>query len=181
MVIILDNHYKGDMAKDSLTSNLEDYLEAIFVLEAEQHSARAKDIAERIGVQRASVTGALQSLAQKGLIHYQPYSSVNLTAQGFRLASKIVYRHKVLLEFLSTFLQLPMDVAESNACRLEHHIDDEALDRLVAFVQFVRICPRTGQDWLQAFTRLCRECGKCENCQSCIEECLLTYKSSKQG
>jgi DtxR family Mn-dependent transcriptional regulator len=170
------------MPKDSLTSNLEDYLEAIFFLEAEQHSARAKDIADRLGVQRASVTGALQSLAQKGLIHYEPYSSVNLTAQGFRLASKIVYRHKVLLEFLSTFLQLPQEVAESNACRLEHHIDDAALDRLVAFVQFVRSCPRTGEDWLQAFTRLCSECGRCANCEACIQNCLQLFqeKSGKK-
>ena len=62
-----------------LTSNLEDYLEVIFLLEQEQKSARAKDIADRLGVQRASVTGALQSLSQKGLINYHPYSSVTLT------------------------------------------------------------------------------------------------------
>lgn len=164
-----------DNISEALTSNLEDYLEAIFFLEREQQAARAKDIADRLGVQRASVTGALQSLSQKGLIHYSPYSSVTLTSEGFRLAARIVHRHKVLKEFLLTFLQLPDEVAESNACRLEHHIDDQALERLIGFIQFVQKCPRTGEDWLQAFTRMCSDKGKCENCEPCIQNCLQMY------
>jgi len=161
---------------EPLTSSLEDYLEAIFALERESKAARSKDIAERLGVQRGSVTGALQSLSQKGLIHYHPYSRVTLTPEGFRVATRIVYRHKALFDFLHTFLNLSEDVAESNACRLEHHIDDEALDRLIAFVQFVRNCPRTGADWLAAFTRMCGECGQCANCEACIASCLESYR-----
>ncbi len=165
---------------ESLTSSLEDYLEAIFSLELESKSARSKDIAERLGVQRGSVTGALQTLAYKGLIHYHPYSAITLTTEGFRQASRIVYRHKALFEFLHTFLQLPEDLAESNACRLEHHIDDEALDRLISFVQFVRTCPRTGADWISAFTRICRECEQCIDCDSCVAGCLQRLRQGKQ-
>jgi len=164
---------------EPLTSSLEDYLEAIFALERESKSARSKDIAERLGVQRGSVTGALQNLAQRGLIHYHPYSKITLTPEGFRLATQIVYRHKALFEFLHTFLQLPEDLAESNACRLEHHIDDEALDRLIAFIQFVRECPRTGADWLDAFTRMCDDCGRCVNCDACIAACLENFRKQK--
>jgi DtxR family Mn-dependent transcriptional regulator len=160
-----------------LSPNLEDYLETIFLLESEQKSARAKDIAENLKVQRASVTGALQSLAQKGLIHYQPYSSVTLTPEGFRLGSKIVHRHKVLYNFLSHFLQLPEEVAEANACRMEHFIDDQTLERLIKFAKFVQKCPRTGEDWLEAFTRFCSEHGQCQNCLSCIKNCLNTFES----
>jgi DtxR family Mn-dependent transcriptional regulator len=161
---------------EPLTSSLEDYLEAIFALERENKSARSKDIAERLGVQRGSVTGALQTLAQKGLIHYHPYSKITLTPEGFRLATRIVYRHKALFEFLHTFLQLSEDLAESNACRLEHHIDDEALDRLIAFVQFVRNCPRTGSDWLAGFTRMCADCSHCAECEACIASCLESFR-----
>lgn len=163
---------KTPKTPEILTSNLEDYLEAIFVLEIEQKFARAKDIAESLGVQRASVTGALQSLAQKGLIHYHPYSSVTLTPEGFRLASQVVYRHEVLKQFLQKFLQLAEDVAEANACRLEHHIDDQALESLIEFVQFIQKCPRTGEDWLKAFTRACAKKGECINCRACIQYCL---------
>ena len=97
---------------NNLSPNLEDYLETIFVLENEQKAARAKDIADKMNVQRASVTGALHSLSEKGLINYQPYSSVTLTAEGFKKASNILYRHKVLFEFLHNFLQLPAELAD---------------------------------------------------------------------
>lgn len=164
---------------DKLTSNLEDYLEAIFFLQGEKTGARPKDISDRLGVKKASVTGALQTLSEKGLVHYTPYSSVSLTPEGFRLASKVVHRHKVLQEFLYSFLQLPQDVAEKNACRLEHHTEDEVLERLIDFIQFVQKCPRTGSDWLKAFTRKCREYGECENCDACIEHCLRAFREEK--
>ena len=156
----------------TLSPSLEDYLETIFLLESSNSSAGARDIADRLGVQRASVTGALRSLSEKGLINYQPYSSVTLTPEGFRLAARIVHRHKVLTEFLQKFLGLPSDVAEANACRMEHHIDDEALERLIQFIQFVQNCPRTGNDWLKAFSRFCSEHGKCANCRTCVQNCL---------
>ena len=161
---------------EPLTANLEDYLEAIYCLQCDQKAARAKDIADRLGVQRASVTGALQSLSTKGLINYHPYSSVTLTDMGFELAVQIDHRHQVLTDFLGRFLRLPPEVAEANACRLEHHIDDQALERLIAFVRFVQYCPRTGPDWLQAFTRLCEESGRCKNCGPCIEQCLQAWQ-----
>lgn len=161
---------------ESLSPNLEDYLEAIFILESANTSARAKDIAVRLGVQRASVTGALHALSEKGLINYQPYTSVTLTPEGFRLATKIMHRHKVLQEFLQKFLQLPFDVAEANACRMEHHIDDQVLNRIIQFVHFISDCPRTGEDWLQSFKRLCSEAGECAHCVNCIEKCLETQK-----
>jgi len=129
---------------DILTPNLEDYLEAIFYLESESSGARAKDIADRLGVKKASVTGALQTLSEKDLVHYSPYSSVTLTPEGFRLGSKVVHRHKVLLEFFYSFLQLPKEMANHNACKLEHYIDDEVLERLTNFIQFVQKCHRNS-------------------------------------
>jgi DtxR family Mn-dependent transcriptional regulator len=65
-----------------LSENLEDYLETILELEKTQKVARVKDIAEMRGVLRGSVTGALKSLAEKGLINYEPYSFITLTRKG---------------------------------------------------------------------------------------------------
>ncbi len=166
--------------KRTLSPNLEDYLETIFLLEREKDSAKAKDIAERLGVQRASVTGALQVLSQKGLINYRPYSSVTLTTEDFKLASEIVYRHKVLKEFFSLFLKLPEDIAETNACRLEHYIDDQALDRIIAFIQFVNRCPRAGNKWLLKFLDSCYVIENNEKkCIKCIKDSLKSLNKNK--
>ncbi|MFO7818392.1 MAG: metal-dependent transcriptional regulator [Thermodesulfobacteriota bacterium] len=160
-----------------LTPSLEDYLEIIFELETKQkRGAKPSEIADRLGVQRASVTGAMRSLAEKALVNYQPYSSVTLTPEGFRVAAKVVHRHKVLSEFLHNMLNLPIKAAEANACRIEHHIDDQAMEQLIRFIQFIQTCPRTGEDWLAAFARQCSEHGKCENCEPCIENCLNNYR-----
>lgn len=159
-----------------ISSNLEDYLETIFTLEAAHSAARAKDIADQMGVQRASVTNALQKLARQGLINYAPYSSVTLTPEGFRVATRIAHRHKVLADFLQRVLHIRPDLAEETACRLEHGIDDESLEALIRFVRFLTRCPRTGTDWIAAFQQSCAEPGSCSDCTACIERCLARQR-----
>lgn len=161
----------------ALSSNLEDYLEAIYHLQAERKVARAKDIADRMGVSRASVTGALKALADKGLINYEPYSFTTLTARGEDVAGKIVGRHTVLKDFFQHILMLDPVAAEENACRVEHAMDDEAMDRLVRFLGFLRNCPRSGGDWLENFRHFCRapglatDPGQLDDCRACLEKC----------
>ncbi len=57
---------------DKLSASLEDYLESIYVVAAEKGAARPKDLAERLNVKPASVTGALRHLAGRKLINYTP-------------------------------------------------------------------------------------------------------------
>ena len=118
-----------------LSASLEDYLEAIYHLVRENRVARVRDIAERLGVQMPSVTGALRSLAAKELVNHDPYSYVTLTPAGERIARDMVRRHEVLTGFLNDFLGLDLAAAERNACAMEHAIEPQVLDRLVAFVE----------------------------------------------
>ena len=66
----------------ALSSNMEDYLEAIFHISSEKQAARAKDIADRLKVNKSSVTGALRSLSEKGYVNYAPYDIITLTGKG---------------------------------------------------------------------------------------------------
>ena len=106
-----------------LSESLEDYLEVIFELEKIHKVARVKDIAEKMGVQRGSVSGTLKSLKQKKLINYRPYSFITLTKQGKKLAEEICRRHQVIKNFLQCVLLLDESKAEENACRMEHSMD----------------------------------------------------------
>ncbi|MCK4379164.1 MAG: metal-dependent transcriptional regulator, partial [Deltaproteobacteria bacterium] len=67
------------MTSHNLTSNMEDYLEAILTLQEEQKVARVRDIARQLKVKMPSVTGAVRNLAEKGLVNYERYSFVTLT------------------------------------------------------------------------------------------------------
>lgn len=161
-----------DKKTKGLSASLEDYLQVIFHLEQSNRVARAKDIADQMGVRRPSVTGALKILADRRLIHYSPYSSITLTGEGREIALDFIHRHRILKEFFTSTLQLDCEHAELNACRIEHAIDSIAVERLVRFVHFLKSCPRTGIDWSQAFTLFCEGGEKSSNCRECLKICL---------
>ncbi len=160
-----------------LSESLEDYLEVILDLEQTMKVARAKDIAEKMGVQRGSVTSALKSLEEKGLINYAPYSFITLTARGKKIAREITHRHHVLKDFLVSILQIDESIADVTACRMEHTIDKKTLERLTHFFDFIHDCPRTGADWIQSFVRFCtQEKRNPVKCRQCIDDCSIRLK-----
>lgn len=134
-----------------LSAALEDYVEAIARLIAEKGAARVRDLAQALSVHKSTVTAALRSLAEKELINYAPYETATLTSKGKKLAREIVRRHNVIQSFLSEVLLVPEKVAAENACRMEHVMDKGVLRRLSLFAEFVKECPRTGEDWLSRF------------------------------
>ena len=168
------------VAKPSLTESMEDYLEVILALERTHKVARAKDIAERLQVQRGTVTGALKTLAEKGLINYAPYSFITLTPEGAAVAREISRRHKVIRNFLTEVLRIPPATAETTACRMEHVVEGMVLDRLVCFIEFIRQCPRAGNDLLHAFIRYC-ESGQLQwtQCETCIDDCKERFQNQR--
>lgn len=169
------------MTKPDLTESMEDYLEAIWVLEHRHKVARAKDIADRLQVQRGTVTGALKSLAEKELINYAPYSYVTLTAKGAAIAGEIRRRHQVIRDFLTEVLRIPAEMAEATACRMEHVVEGMVLDRLVCFIEFIHQCPRAGNDLLRSFISFC-ESGRLrwDECETCLDGCRERFKSGKE-
>jgi DtxR family Mn-dependent transcriptional regulator len=147
-----------------LTSAMEDYLETIFHLEQERRIARVRDIAKRLDVKMSSVSSALKSLSSKGLIKYDPHQYITLTQKGLLKAKEIVRKHQVLKRFFVQVLSLNEEIAEDNACRLEHHLDPPVIDKLVDFVDYVQMCPVDQTKW----TTRARE--NCDDCMKCLEE-----------
>ncbi|MFO8084203.1 MAG: metal-dependent transcriptional regulator [Desulfobacterales bacterium] len=110
---------------------------AILALQEKNRVARVKDIADKLNVLRGSVTGALKNLSEKGLIHYEPYSYITLTSEGKAIAQEITRRHRIIRNFLHSILLMEPQAADENACRMEHSMDREAVDRLVAFIEYI--------------------------------------------
>lgn len=164
-----------------LSENLEDYLEIILALEKTKKVARVKEIAEKMGVLRGSVTGALKSLADKGLINYEPYSYITLTRKGSLIAREITRKHAVLSDFLQNVLLLDPDRAEQNACRMEHAMDKAAINRLVQFIEYIHTCPRTGDDWIEAFVNYySKKAYSMIKCTQCLDDCVARYQKNKR-
>ncbi len=152
-----------------LTSSLEDYLEAILFLIRRGRVARVRDIAKRVGVGMSSVTAALRALSKRGLVNYDPYQVITLTDAGREVAERIAQRHDVLRRFLTDVLGLDRELADTNACRMEHSIDADVLERLRDFAEFLRTCPRAGEDWTAKFLTFCSRQRSVEQCRQCLE------------
>lgn len=165
---------------EPLSSNMEDYLEAIFHISEKKQAARAKDIADRVQVNKSSVTGALRSLSDKGLINYAPYDIITLTARGKKMAVEIVRRHEALKDFFVKILLIDKREAEKAACKVEHEVSKNIVDRLISFVEFMEICPRGGKEWLKGFRRHCENGDTSSRCADLISECLEDLKKREQ-
>jgi DtxR family Mn-dependent transcriptional regulator len=135
----------------NLSSSLEDYLEAIFNLASESNIARSKDIAELLGVSRASVTGALRVLKKKGLANYKPYDYVTLTESGQATAAEIVRKHNILKAFFMNVLGIESDLAQQAACKAEHALGPEIIARLLCFIDFVTQTGTNGRNFVDEF------------------------------
>jgi DtxR family transcriptional regulator, Mn-dependent transcriptional regulator len=120
-----------------LTPSLEDYLEAILLLERKNRVARVKEIADNLQVQMPSVTGALKNLKKKGLINYEKNSYISLTEKGLSVATAIENKHEIILSFLGKILHLPPEDAKEQACKIEHVITSETAKRLKNCTNFL--------------------------------------------
>lgn len=123
------------MLREEMTSNLEDYLEMVYFLSPEGQGVHAATVADRLGVTRASVTGALRALAKRGYIRYTPYAPVLLTPEGVEAARACADRHHFLHSFLRDDLGMEDEAAEAAACKMEHAVSGDIVKRLAAYVE----------------------------------------------
>lgn len=160
------------MTSKILSASLEDYLEAIYSIVRLKQAARARDISQRLGVNSSSVTGALHSLSEKGLINYTPYDIVTLTPKGEKVARDVFHRHTVLQEFFVKVLGVDIESAGESACKMEHEISRDIMKRLTLFVEFIESCPKAGVKWIDCIGYFCENPESPEDCERCIDRCL---------
>lgn len=127
------------MARDyDLSPSLEDYLEVIWDLEEINTVARVKDISERLEVKRSSVTIALRTLGEKGLVNYAPYSVITLTDEGKRVGGEIRRKHNLLSTFFTEILGTDIVSANGAACVMEHGLTPSIQRRMETFMAVLR-------------------------------------------
>lgn len=112
----------------------EDYLEVILDIEKEKGVVRSIEIARRLSVSRASVSKALTVLREAGLVEPSYYGDVVLTEAGHARAAAVRRRHDLLYTYLTRLLGVSHENAAQDACRMEHVVSDELIERIAALV-----------------------------------------------
>jgi len=123
------------MEKNKLSASIEDYLETIYEYLEKSNKIKAVDISKKLNVSRASVTEALQKLAQKEYIIYEKNHPIELTEKGIAIAKEVMHKHHILCEFFTGILKIEREEAEINACRIEHVITQNAFEKIEKLVK----------------------------------------------
>ncbi len=108
----------------NLTKSIEDYIEAIYMIEQEKENIKSVDIASKLGVSKPAVNKAMNELNNLNLIQKSNYSNIVLTDEGRELAQKIYDKHILIYEFLIS-IGVSKETANVDCCKIEHVISDE--------------------------------------------------------
>ena len=109
----------------ALLESGENYLETILVLTKKDGSVRSIDIAEAMQFTKASVSRAMSILKRDNYIIMHPDGSILLTKEGLKKATAVYDRHVTLTRFINEALGVDVEIAEKDACRIEHIISPE--------------------------------------------------------
>ena len=118
-----------------MTSSLEDYLEAVFVLSKQKGNVRLTDIAEHLGVSKPSVNRAVNTLTQNGFLEHVTYGDIIITPAGESYAANVLRRHKLIKQFLINELGVDEKIAERDACQMEHVMSPVTIDKLYEYLE----------------------------------------------
>ncbi|MBP3820170.1 metal-dependent transcriptional regulator [bacterium] len=120
----------------NLSSGLEDYLEVIYLAHLNNKQLKGAELARQMNISRASVSEALSKLVSKKLINYNSYEAISITKEGIKQASEIYNKHHTLENFFETVLGIEKNEASENACKIEHIISKNVLEKIHEFTDF---------------------------------------------
>ena len=122
------------MARPTTNQSIEDYLEAILVIQQQNGHCRSVDVANRLGFTKASVSVAVSNLSRLDYARKLADGNLVLTEKGMDYATSVLNRHRLLAEVLMK-LGVPQAIAEIDACKIEHDISAQTYDRIKAWYE----------------------------------------------
>jgi len=139
----------------------EEYIETIYVLQNRDGYAKTGETSSEMSVRPSSVTEMLQKLQEEGYIKYEPYKGATLTDFGKKIARELMKKHKIIADFLE-IIGIERELAEADACQIEHHVAVKTLQRLGKFVEFINNAPKEPK-WIEHFNYYIKT-GKRKRC-----------------
>lgn len=115
------------------TESREDYLETILLLLEKKGSVRSIDIANELGYSKPSISRAMGILKDNEYIKIDSTGYISFTDKGRMLAESVYERHTVIKCFFIEILGVSEDIAEQDACKIEHILSDESFEKLKNF------------------------------------------------
>ena len=116
-----------------LSNSKEEYLKTMYILKNTKNEIKVTDIANRLNKTKASVNNAINNLKQEGLVLYEPYSQIELTEEGIKLAEKIIEANDIVKLFLVNLIGAKKEDAEREAKEIKTVLSDNTLNKLARY------------------------------------------------
>lgn len=155
---------------------IEDYVELVYDVQKGKKRVHTNDIASALNVNPSSVTEIFQKLSAEGYVSYEKYIGIKLTDKGRNVALKIKKKHNTLTEFLM-LLGINKNIAEKDACEMEHILHPITMDTVIKFVEVVKLCEVTPF-WLERLKEYVRT-GKLSECPPELYKLCQKFKEIK--
>ncbi len=131
----------------------EDYLETMYLMEKRNQDIRITDLAKALGVKKPTVVSVIDNLKKEGFVTHEKYGNVFLTKQGRKYAIEIYNKHSILYNFLKNILNLPIDISKSDACKMEHYISNDSIDKILKLSEFIAYIKSNDKEFGSFFDR----------------------------
>ncbi|MCJ7665590.1 MAG: metal-dependent transcriptional regulator [Actinobacteria bacterium] len=148
-----------------LSQSLEDYLEAIYIINLDNKVVRVKEVAVFLDVKTPSVVDAVSKLTESGLVNHEKYGYLELTAEGKKFAGRIYLKHEKIYKFFRDVLIVSEEISKKDACKIEHYISKETMDHMIKFIRFIESCPDEYPEWLKHFKYFIEHGKRPEECR----------------
>jgi len=130
-----------EVEETTVSSEAEEYLEAIYRLEKKTGFAKTLELARQLKVVPGSVTNTIEGLERRSLVVHEPYKGAKLTEEGQKLALEVLRRHRLAERLLLDVLRLDWSQVHDAACRLEHAIPKDIIKPLEKALKHPKTCP----------------------------------------
>ena len=153
------------------------HLLAVHTLHKEQGYARAIDISNYLQLTRGSVSITLKKLKQKGYVKEDQNKFLRLSTKGRELINAVLSKRRLMETFFATILGVPADIAEADACKIEHLLTQETSAKMLSFVGLYLSDNPKAKTFRQDYHRHVHHCDDSDNsCTICENVCYFTGK-----
>jgi len=149
------------------------HLMAIYYLHKKNGYARGIDVAHYLNITRGSVSITLTKLKDKEYISEDENKFYRLTPQGQQIVNSVLSKRHILQRFFTEVLQLPEEVGEIDACKIEHLLSNEIGEKLICFIGYYLSGEPEAQSFRNGFQKFNFQCQAVPNCQVCESKCFF--------
>ena len=167
------NQVWKEFAAHEVSHSVAHYLITLLELHERLGYARVSDVARELEVTKGSVSVQMKQLKEKGFVSEDENRFLLLTELGETEARRVIRTRLVFMEFLHTVLGLDRDLAEIDACKIEHLLSEEVTRQLLGLVELLHSDDPDARRLRKKLKDFEVECPTLEECPLCEEQCLV--------